>query len=47
MLENKIMATILSNSYAIAYGFIDKKYAKNICQLFKIKSQSLIKQKQM
>lgn len=41
------MTTILANTYTIRYGFIDKKFAKTICQVFKIKSQYLIKTKQI
>ena len=41
------MAITLANIYAIRYGFIDKKFAKIICQILKIKSQCLIKPKQI
>ena len=32
------MAIILANIYTIGYGFIDKKFAKIVCQILEIKS---------
>ena len=46
-LENEIMATILTNTYATRYSFIDEKFAEIVCQVLKIKLQSLIKLKQI
>lgn len=45
MLKNKINVIILVNTYTTRYSFIDKKFAKIICQTLEIKSQYLIKQK--
>lgn len=39
------MATVLANTCASRYGFIDKKFAKTICQDLEIKLQRLIKLK--
>ena len=41
------MAITLANTYTIEYGFIDKEFAEKVCQVFKIKSQYLIKSKQI
>ena len=41
------MVTILANTCATEYDFIDKKFAETICQIFEIKSQYLIKPKQI
>ena len=45
ILGNKIMATILANTYVTGYGFIDKKFAEIVCQILEIESQYLIKPK--
>lgn len=31
------MAKILINTYAIKYGFTNKKFIETVCQVFKIK----------
>lgn len=41
------MAIILTDSYATGYGFVHKKFAKIVCQILQIKSQRLLKLKQM
>ena len=41
------MAITLANTYAIRYGFIDKKFMETVCQIFEIESQYLIKPKQI
>ena len=47
ILRNKIRATILVDTCAIEYGFIDKEFAKTVCQVLEIESQRLIKPKQI
>ena len=47
ILENKIEVILLADTYAIRYGFIDKKFVEEVCQVLKIKSQRLIKLKQI
>ena len=46
-LGKRIMATILANTCATRYGFIDKKFAKIVCQVLEIEPQRLIKPKQI
>lgn len=41
------MAITFVNTYNIGYGFINKKFAKEICKVLKIKSQHFIKLKQI
>lgn len=42
-----MMAIILANTFVTRYGFINTKFAKKVYQIFEIKSQCLIKQKQI
>ena len=44
-LDYKINETILVDIYATKFGFIDKKFAKIICQIFEIEPQRLTKLK--
>ena len=44
-LKNKIMDITLANTCATRYGFIDKEFAKKICQVFEIELLCLIKPK--
>lgn len=39
------MAIILANTFAIRYNFINKEFAKTVCQVLEIKLQYLIKLK--
>ena len=41
------MATILTNTCAIGYSFIDEKFVETVCQVLEIKPQCLIKLKQI
>ena len=41
------MATTLTNTYAIEYGFIDEEFAETVCQDLEIKPQRLIKPQQI
>ena len=41
------MTTILTNTYAIGYSFINEEFGEKVCQVFEIKSQRLIKPKQI
>ena len=41
------MAIILANTYTTEYGFIYEEFAETVCQGFEIKSQNLIKPKQI
>lgn len=41
------MATILTNTYTILYGCINKEFAKTICQVLQIQSQRLTKPKKI
>lgn len=43
--KNKVMATILVDTCAIRYSFINKEFAKTVCQVLKIKPKRLIKPK--
>lgn len=45
MLRNKSNAIILVDIYTIRYDFINKKFVKIVCQIFKIEFQYLIKLK--
>ena len=41
------MATILANTCATGYSFIDEKFVERVCQILEIESQRLIKPKQI
>ena len=45
ILENEINATILVDTCATRYTFIDEKFAEIVCQTFKIEPQRLTKSK--
>ena len=47
ILGNKIRATILADTCAIRYGFIDEEFAETVCQVLEIEPQHLIKPKQI
>ena len=47
ILENKIKATTLADTYSIRYGFINEKFVEIICQILEIKPQRLIKIKKI
>lgn len=44
-LQNRIIATILVNTYTIKFSFIDEKFAKIIYKRLEIQPQHLTKQK--
>ena len=44
---NKIGVTTLADTCATGYGFIDKEFAKTVCQVLEIELQRLIKPKQI
>ena len=41
------MATILADTCATGYGFIDEEFAETVCQVLEIEPQRLIKPKQI
>ena len=47
ILGNKIRATILADTYATGYSFIDEEFAETVCQVLEIEPQHLIKPKQI
>ncbi len=45
ILGNKIKAAILVDTYAIGFGFIDKKFVEIVCKKLEIQYQCLTKPK--
>ncbi len=46
-LGNNITATILADTCATGYAFIDEKFAETVCQVLEIEPHCLIKLKQI
>ena len=44
-IRNKIIVTILANTYTTGYSFINEEFMETVCQDLEIKPQCLIKPK--